>query len=120
MRFLADMGISPKTVRLLQANGHDAVHIADERLHKAADRDIIAKARVENRILITHDLDFGAIMAASRASLPSLVIFRLSNMHPDRVSRYMDVLIERHGASLEEGVIVVVTEKKIRVRQLPL
>ncbi len=120
MRFLADMGISPKTVEWLRDSHHDAAHIGDERLHKAADSDIIAKAVAENRIILTHDLDFGAIMAGSRAALPSLVIFRLANMQPDRVSRYLEVLIERYGASLEEGVIVVITEKKIRVRHLPI
>lgn len=119
MRFLADMGISPQTVQRLRDSHHDAVHIADERLHKASDSDIIAKARAENRIL-THDLDFGAIMAGSRAALPSLVIFRLANMQPDRVSRYLDLVIDRYGAALEAGVIVVITEKKIRVRQLPV
>ena len=65
MRFLADMGISPRTVRWLQAAGHDAVHVAELRLHRATDPDSVRLARSENRIVITHDLDFGTIMAAS-------------------------------------------------------
>jgi predicted nuclease of predicted toxin-antitoxin system len=29
MRFLADAGISPKTVEFLRRNGHDAVHVRE-------------------------------------------------------------------------------------------
>lgn len=76
MRFLADMGISPRAVRRLQAAGHDAVHVAELRLHRATDPEIVRLARSENRIVVTHDLDFGTIMAASGESAPSLIIFR--------------------------------------------
>lgn len=120
MRFLADMGISPLTVRRLQAAGHDAVHVADLRFHRATDPEIVRLARSESRIVITHDLDYGTIMAASGESTPSLIIFRLANMHPDQVSRYMDLIIERHATALESGVILVVTERRIRIRRLPI
>lgn len=120
MRFLADMGISPRTVRRLQAAGHDAVHVAELRLHRATDPEIVRLARSENRIVITHDLDFGTIMAASGESAPSLIIFRLANMHPDKVSRYMEMIIERHSAALESGVILMVTERRVRIRRLPI
>jgi len=33
-RFLADMGVSPMVVEWLRSNGHDAVHLRDERLHR--------------------------------------------------------------------------------------
>ena len=39
------------------------------------------------RVLLTHDLDFGELVAASGAKLPSIVVFRLANMHPDREVR---------------------------------
>jgi len=34
VKFLADMGISPKTVAFLHALGHDAVHLADQGLER--------------------------------------------------------------------------------------
>jgi predicted nuclease of predicted toxin-antitoxin system len=45
VKFLADMGISLKTVAFLRALGHDAVHLADQGLERLPDRDIVAKAR---------------------------------------------------------------------------
>ena len=87
MKFLADMGISLKTVAFLHALRHDAVHLADQGLERIPDCDIVAKARQEGRILLVHDLGFGELVAASGATLPSVVTFRLRNMHPDRVNR---------------------------------
>lgn len=41
-----------------------------------------AKARDENRTIITFDLDFGDLLAAAGIHLPSVVIFRLHNHTP--------------------------------------
>ena len=59
MKFLADMGISLKTVAFLHSLGHDAVHLADQGMERLPDRDIVAMARQEERILLVHDLGFG-------------------------------------------------------------
>ena len=49
MRFLADMGISPKTAAFLANLGHDAVHLNEQGLHSLPDPEILEKARsVEN------------------------------------------------------------------------
>ena len=46
MKFLADMGISPKTVAFLHTLGHDAVHLSEQRLEQLPDPDIVTKAIV--------------------------------------------------------------------------
>lgn len=120
MRFLADMGISPKTMAFLQSLGHDAVHLHDQGLDRLEDPAILAKAQEEDRILLTHDLDFGELIAVSGARLPSIVVFRLRNMRPEMVSRYLQGIIDQHGESLEKGAIISVTEGQVRVRLLPL
>ena len=120
MRFLADMGISPKTMAFLQSLGHDAVHLHDQGLDRLEDPAILAKAQEEDRILLTHDLDFGELIAVSGAKLPSIVVFRLRNMRPEMVSRYLQGIIDQHGESLEKGAIISVTEGQVRVRLLPL
>jgi len=120
MRFLADMGISPKTVDFLNALQHDATHVHDQELDSAPDSVILKKAREERRILLTHDLDFGELLAASGTVSPSVIIFRLRNMHPDRVNTSLDSIINKHAALLEQGVIVSVDEGQIRVRLLPV
>ncbi len=120
MKFLADMGISPRSVEYLRGKGHDAVHLYEEGLERLTDAEVLAKGRAEGRVILTHDLDFGELMAVSNADLPSVVIFRLRNMRPGRVNRYLEKIIERYGALLEKGVIMSVMEGRIRVRTLPI
>ena len=63
MKFLADMGISPLTAEYLRSLGHDAHHLRDIGLFRLADSNIMLIARDERRILLTHDLDFGELLA---------------------------------------------------------
>ena len=120
MKFLADMGISHKTVAFLHGLGHDAVHLADQQLERSPDPDIVEKARHEGRIMLVHDLGFGELVAVSGATLPSVITFRLRNMHPDRVNGALQSVISQHGEALEQGAMISVTEGQIRVRRLPL
>ncbi len=120
MNFLADMGISPVTVAFLRELGHEAVHLHEEGLDRLKDPEILLKAREEGRILLTHDLDFSELVAASGARLPSVIVFRLRNMRPNNVNRYLQRIVELHVRALEKGAIVSVTEGRIRIRSLPL
>ena len=120
MKFLADMGISPNTVAFLQGLGYDALHLHDQSLDRLPDSAILEKARHEERILLTHDLDFGELVAASGAKLPSVIIFRLRNMRPEQVNLYLQGIITQHQAAIQEGAIISVTEGHIRVRVLPV
>ena len=61
MQFLADMGVSQGIVDWLRTEGHDAVHLREQGLHRLPDADIFAKAIAENQIVLTFDLDFGEI-----------------------------------------------------------
>ena len=120
MRFLADMGISPRTVAFLRGKGFDAVHLSELGLHRMTDREILVKAYEEGFILLTHDLDFGDLLAASGARLPSVMVFRLRNMRPNQVNLYLDQIIARYGNELEAGAFLSVTEGRVRIRLLPL
>lgn len=114
------MGISPKTVLFLRDIEHDAVHLHEQDLDRLKDSEILDKARSEGRVILTHDLDFGELIAASKERLPSVVVFRLRNMHPTRVNQYLDRIVGQHKEALEQGAVISVTEGQVRVRSLPL
>jgi len=120
MRFLADMGISPNTTAYLVEQGHHATHLADQRLHRLPDPQILDKARHEQRILLTHDLGFGELVSASGTRLPSVIIFRLRHMQPAHVNSYLQQIISIYHKQLENGCVISVTEGQIRTRQLPI
>jgi len=120
MKFLADMGISPKTVSFLKDLGYQAVHLHQEGLDRLTDTAILDKARREESILLTHDLDFGDLLAAGGQHLPSVIIFRLRNMCPDRVNVHLHHVITRFPEILVRGVIVTIAEAGVRIRHLPI
>jgi predicted nuclease of predicted toxin-antitoxin system len=120
MKFLADMGISPKTVNRLQSLGHDAVHLNDLGLSRMPDVAILQKARQEDQIILTNDLDFSDLLAAGGYTLPSVIIFRLKDMRAINVNHYMDKILTGYQDELARGVVMSVRENRIRAHKLPI
>lgn len=120
MKCLADMGISPRSVAFLRNSGVDAVHVHELGLDRLPDARIVEKARSGGYVLLTHDLDFGELLALSGADLPRVVIFQLQSMRPSNVNRYLQILMAEHEAALNEGAILSVSDSHIRVRRLPI
>jgi predicted nuclease of predicted toxin-antitoxin system len=120
MKFLLDMGIGQSTALFLRDQGHDAIHLREQGLQRLADEAIIEKARREGRIILTHDLDFGQLIALSQSRLPSVITFRLANMQPTQINHYMLETLSRFERELEAGALVSVSEHAIRVRALPI
>jgi predicted nuclease of predicted toxin-antitoxin system len=120
MRFLADTGLAQSTVAFLRAEGHDAVHLRDQGLQQSEDIEIVQKARAEGRVILTHDLDFGRIVALGGTRVPSVITLRLSDMRPNQVNQYLIAVLERFTEQLEMGALVSVTDGGIRVRSLPI
>ena len=120
MKFLADMGISQTVVRLLQQSEYDAIHLREQRLQRLPDNLIMAKAKNENRIILTFDLDFGDLLAFSGDSLPSVIIFRLVKARPDYVMSKLKPVLNQCQKDLEEGAIIIVKDNSYRVRNLPI
>ena len=52
------MGVAGRIVDWLRSEGHDAVHLRDEGLHRLPNGEIFRKAAVEQRIVLTFDLGF--------------------------------------------------------------
>ena len=120
MRFLADMGISQGTVAWLREQGHEAVYLRELGLQRMVDPDILEKARLEERILLTMDLGFGSLLAANRSQLPSVLIFRLDVETPARVNAHLASVLASDQAQLEAGALLSVREKVVRIRVLPI
>jgi predicted nuclease of predicted toxin-antitoxin system len=112
------MGISPVTVAWLNQQGHDAKHLAEERLHKLSDREIFDKADKENRIILTTDLDFGEIAVSAEESKISVIIFRQADRTPASINQYLERVINTEKNELEKGVILIVQEERFRLRHL--
>jgi predicted nuclease of predicted toxin-antitoxin system len=49
-------------------------------MHAARDEEVLARALEEDRIVVSADSDFGAILAAQEAERPSFLLFRDPNL----------------------------------------
>jgi len=114
------MGVSGAVAVWLQSNGHDVVHLRDQGLHRLPNGQIFQKAADEGRIVLTFDLDFGEILALSRGTIVSVVIFRLNNTTSRFVIRRLAAVLADSEDALKTGAIVVVEDGRHRVRRLPL
>jgi predicted nuclease of predicted toxin-antitoxin system len=77
LRFIADVHISPLTVIALQQQGYDILRSTDLLAATATDTDILNLARVENRAIITQDLDFSMLVTSPQPEGVGLLNFTI-------------------------------------------
>ena len=114
------MGVSSSVTKWLKIHGYDATHLIDEQLQRLSDDLIFEKAIKEIRIILTFDLDFGEILFHLQATQPSVIIFRLENQTPRNVIRHLENILANYSEQLTDGTVLLITEKKYRIRKLPI
>ena len=83
MRFLADAGISPKTVEFLIGLGYEADHVRALGLERSPDQVLVERAKADGRVIMTFELDFGDILALGVLDEPRVIIQRLGDERAD-------------------------------------
>ena len=120
MRFLVDMPLAPGLAVWLFQQGHDAVHASDVGLDRASDSAVLARARADQRVIVTADLDYPRLLALAQTEGPGLILFRGGDYSEqeaiDRLNRALASVPEQEMRSS----IVVVEKQRIRRRRLPV
>lgn len=117
---LVDMNLSPDWVPFLQLHGHTAVHWATVGDIRALDPEIMEWARNNGHIILTHDLDFGTILAQTHATGPSVVLIRGEETFPTGLGNAVVAALQQCAAELQAGALVVVDTVRRRIRILPI
>ena len=120
MKLLVDMNLSPRWIPLLRDAGWDATHWSAVGKATAADSEIMAYATAGNFVILTHDLDFGAILAATRQPIPSVVQIRAEDVSPEAIGKQTVDALRHLAAQLEAGAILTIETDRTRLRLLPL
>jgi predicted nuclease of predicted toxin-antitoxin system len=120
MKLLVDMNLSPRWVVLLADAGIAATHWSTIGAYNAPDSEIMAYASANDCVVLTHDLDFGAILAATHGEKPSVVQIRAEDVSPDVIGKQVVSALWQMASELEEGALLTVEPNRTRVRVLPL
>jgi predicted nuclease of predicted toxin-antitoxin system len=120
MKILIDMNLPPGWVSVLEEAGHTASHWSNIGSLNAPDREVLAWAKANGYLLFTHDLDFGAILAATEAEGPSVIQIRTQDISPDHAKTLLLNIINKFAENLLQGALISVDEERSRVRVLPL
>ena len=116
MRFLVDMPLSPTLALWLRQQGHDAAHAGECGLDRAPDLAIVERARAEDRVVLTADLDYPRLLALTQARRPGLILFRGGDYSERECVERLTQVLARVPPEVLENSIVVVERSRIRLR----
>lgn len=120
MKILVDMNLSPRWVDYLAAAGFDCVHWSQVGAKDATDTELMRWAAEHGRVVLTSDLDFGAILAATSQKRPSVMQLRNDLLTPKIMGWAVLSAIEQTRGALEAGALVSIDAARARLRLLPL
>jgi predicted nuclease of predicted toxin-antitoxin system len=120
MNLLIDMNLTPDWRRHLAQFGHVAVHWNDVGDPKALDPEVMEWARLNDHIVLTHDLDFGRLLALTKATGPSVIQLRCNEPLPSVMGRMLVDVLRDHEQDFKDGAVAVLDVARSRIRILPI
>jgi predicted nuclease of predicted toxin-antitoxin system len=119
MNLVVDMNLSPRWVSALVQAGFSATHWSTLGAMNAPDTEIMRYALESDCIVLTHDLDFGAILAATHGQKPSVVQIWAGDVSPDAIANQVVAALRQMAIELEQGALLTVDVNRTRLRLLP-
>ena len=120
MKLLVDMNLTPRWVAFLSGAGLEAIHWSAIGSASASDTEILSYAMANGLVVLTHDLDFGAILAATGGAKPSVVQIRTAEPNPETVGPLLVAALTRVAEELDQGALLTIDPARARLRLLPL
>lgn len=120
MNLLLNMNVNREMAAPLKKRGHVCRHVGDIGMSRAKDVEIVAEAKRTGEVIITHDLDYGHLLAFSGEKAPSVVILRLRDLRLNDVMSRLDAVWDEIEKPLQTGAIVSLSDNSLRIRNLPI
>lgn len=116
MKFKIDENLPIEMAELLSRAGYDAATVYDQNLVGEPDSNIAAICQLEQRAIITLDLDFADIRAYPPDQFSGLIVMRLKQQDKPYVLGIAKRLIKALSTEKLEGHLWIIDEKRIRIR----
>lgn len=120
MKILIDMNLSPRWATELAKEGFEAAHWSAVGEVNAPDARIMAYAAERGAVVLTHDLDFGAILAATGGRKPSVIQLRGDDVRPEASAGAVVAALRQCAVELSSGALLTVDAPRYRLTLLPL
>jgi len=99
--------------------GFEAMHWSSVGAKNAPDSQIMAYAKANNYVVLTHDLDFSAILAANHGEKRSVVQIRAEDVSPNAIGKQIIAALQQMASELEDGALMTIDQNSTRLRVLP-
>jgi len=112
-KFFADENIAKSVVKALRENGYDVKDIKEENLFGINDRELILKAKIEERIILTHDKDFANLSYLGHSGI---ILIQYKNQHPlNIINKFIPLL---KGIRIEfKNSLVTIKDNFIKINR---
>lgn len=120
VKLLIDMNLSPRWRETVQSAEIAVAHWSRIGRADAPDAEIMAYAAAHDHVILTHDLDFGAILAATHGRKPSVVQLRADDVSPEAAGETVLAAIHQCRDELTDGALLTVDVARFRLSLLPL
>ena len=120
MKLLLDMNMPPKLVGELASKGINAVHWYSVGAPDASDAEIISHAKDNDYVVVTHDLDFSAILSVTHGVKPSVIQIRAQGIDFEQVAMLIATAVSYYADDILHGAILSLDTDRARLHILPL
>ncbi len=117
MKFKVDENLPIEAAEILRAAGHDVMTVLEQAMGAMPDPDLAEVCRVEDRALLTLDLDFSSIQAYPPQDFPGIVVLRLIHQDKAHVLKTIAAAIPILIREPLRGRLWIIDEHRIRIRE---
>ncbi len=118
MKFLTDENIAKSVVDSLRKTGFNVKDIKEENLQGTSDKNILNLANNENRIIITHDKDFGNILYSTNIQHKGIILVRLKNQSPAKTAKILLNVLSSDIKNKIKDNLIIISENQIVIHKV--
>jgi predicted nuclease of predicted toxin-antitoxin system len=117
MKFLTDQDVYAITIAFLNGLGHDVVRAAQLGLATAEDAELLRVAHEQERIVVTRDRDFGALVFVQGGG-PGVIYLRILPSNQNAVHAQLERVLMSYSETELQTSFVVIEPGRHRIRKL--
>lgn len=118
MRLLADQDVYRLTIEWLRKEGHDIVTAKELGMQQAVDEELLRKAKGTDRLLLTRDKDFGALVFLHEELSAGVIFLRITPATVEEVHQELGRLLQEHNKEELRDLFCVVQPHRHRIRRI--